>query len=62
MGMSQGAYWVSWMAFDVVLTFATALLLVLFGEFCMGGVGWTGCGGSVLMKEKGEVVGGMALV
>jgi hypothetical protein len=32
MGMSQSAYWCSWMAFDVLLTFATAVLLVLFGE------------------------------
>lgn len=42
MGMTQSAYWVSWMAFDTLLTFATALLLVLCGEcdlFVCGGVG-----------------------
>jgi hypothetical protein len=32
MGMSQSAYWTSWMAFDVCLTAATALLLVVAGE------------------------------
>jgi len=32
MGMSQAAYWTSWMAFDTLLTLATAVLLVLFGK------------------------------
>ena len=39
MGMCQSSYWASWMAFDVLLTFATALLLVLFGKAEGGGGG-----------------------
>jgi hypothetical protein len=34
MGMLEGAYWSSWMAFDALITLLTALLLVLFGEAC----------------------------
>lgn len=32
MGMLDSSYWVSWMMFDAVITFVTALLLVIFGK------------------------------
>jgi hypothetical protein len=37
MGMRQAPYWVSWMAYDMLLTFGTALLMVCFGELTLPG-------------------------